>query len=293
MADERGVNQLPKPAPVPARYRVRDAALRYVLSGLFGVNMLFVGLVLLLPVVMIVWAAFVDSVFIRFPAEGFTLRWVKAAVEYPAFRSGFILSLQVALGTSIIGVLVGGAASLAVVRGRFPGRNLLSVLLVSPLMVPNIVLGVALYLFFIWITDFLDTALVSGASGLILAHLLLTVPYSVRLISATLVGVDRSIEESAASLGASPAVVFRRITLPQMRAGIMASMIFGFIISFENVELSLLLVGPGNTTLPIALMQYLEFKMDPTVAAASMLQILAIGTLLLVAERFVKLGRMV
>lgn len=276
-----------------ARYRLRDIALRCTLSGLFGINMLFVGLVLLLPVVMIVWAAFVDSVFIRFPAEGFTLRWITAAVEYPAFRSGFVVSLQVALGTAFLGVLLGGAASLALVRGRFPGRNLLTMLLVSPLMVPNIVLGVALYLFFIQVTDFLDTGLVSGTSGLILAHLLLTVPYSVRLISSTLVGVDRSIEESAASLGASPAVVFWRITLPQMRAGILASAVFGFIISFENVELSLLLVGPGNTTLPIALMQYLEFKMDPTVAAASMLQVLVIGAILFLSERFIKLGRVV
>jgi putative spermidine/putrescine transport system permease protein len=285
--------QTSKPDPGAVRYRVRDIALGHTLSGLFGVNMLFVALILLLPVIMIVWAAFVDSVFISFPAEGFTLRWVKAAIEYPAFRSGFIVSLQVALGTAIIGVLLGGAASLALVRGGFPGRNLLTVLLVSPLMVPNIVLGVALYLFFIWVTDFFATGLVSGVSGLILAHLLLTVPYSVRLISSTLVGVDRSVEESAASLGASPGVVFWRITLPQMRAGILAAAVFSFIISFENVELSLLLVGPGETTLPIALMQYLEFKMDPTVAAASMLQILVIGALLLITERFVTLGRVV
>lgn len=248
---------------------------------------------LLLPIVMIVWSAFVDSIFVIYPAKGYTLRWFDAALRYDSFISGFWLSFQVAAATALLGVAIGCAASLVLVRRAFPGREFLNSLVLSPLMVPNIVLGVALYLFFIWVSDSLGLRSIAGAPSLIVAHLLLTVPYSVRLISATLTGVNRSIEEAAASLGAPPWQVFRRVTVPQIRPGIVAACLFSFIISFENVELSLLLVGPGSTTLPIAMMQYLEFNMDPTVAAASALKILLIGTLLVLADRFVNLSKVV
>lgn len=249
--------------------------------------------VLLLPIVMIVWSAFVDSIFVIFPAKDYTLRWFAAAIQYPSFIAGFWVSFQVAAATALLGVAIGCAASLVLVRRNFPGREFVSSLVLSPLMVPNIVLGVALYLFFIWVSDSLGLRSISGTPSLIVAHLLLTVPYSVRLISATLTGVNRSIEEAASNLGATPWKVFRHVTIPQIRAGIVAASLFSFIISFENVELSLLLVGPGSTTLPIAMMQYLEFNMDPTVAAASALKILLIGSLLVLADRFVNLSKVV
>jgi putative spermidine/putrescine transport system permease protein len=247
--------------------------------------------VLLLPIVMIVWSAFVDSIFVTYPANGYTLRWFAAAVQYPSFISGFLLSIQVAAATAVLGVAIGCAASLVLVRRNFIGREFLNSLVLSPLMVPNIILGVALYLFFIWVSDTLGLRWIAGTPSLIIAHLLLTVPYSVRLISATLTGVNRSTEEAAANLGARPFKVFRHVTVPQIRPGIAAAALFSFIISFENVELSLLLVGPGSTTLPIAMMQYLEFNMDPTVAAASALKIALIGTLLVLADRFVNLSK--
>ncbi len=250
-------------------------------------------ILLLLPVIMIIWSAFIDSIFVTFPAKGYTLRWFVAAVYYPSFASGFVISFQVAAISAVLGVMMASAASIAIVRGNFRGKELLTSVILSPLMVPNIVLGVALYLFFIWVSDTLELDLTTGVPTLVVAHLLLTIPYSVRLITATLIGVDRSIEESAANLGANPWVVFFRITLPQMRAGIIAAALFSFIISFENVELSLLLVGPGSTTLPIAMMQYLEFNMDPTVAAASAIKIALICSLLLLLDRFVNLSKVV
>jgi len=100
-------------------------------------------------------------------------------------------------------------------------------------------------------------------------------------------------EEAAANLGAGPLTVFRRITLPMMRPGLVAASLFSFIQSFENLELSLLLVGPGRITLPVAMLNYLEFRIDPTIAAVATMQIVIIGVLMLITDRFVKLSRIV
>lgn len=248
---------------------------------------------MIIPVIFVAWSAFYASPFLSFPPPGYTTRWFHAALSRDAFLNGIVTSFKVALAASAAGVIIGTMASLVIARGRFPGRDALAALLVAPLTVPNIVLGISLYMFFIWMADQLQVDLTTNLVGLLFAHTLLTLPWSVRLISANLVGLDRSIEEAAMNLGASPLATFFLVTVPQMRAGVIAAALFSFIISFENLEISLLLVGPGSTTLPIALMQYLEFNMDPTVAAASTMQVALIAGLLLVADRHVKLSRVV
>ena len=280
---------MPLRQSTPARAQPSVIALRVLNALVIGI----VFILLLTPVVMIIWASFIDSIFISFPPPGYTLRWFSAAARNNAFFSGFITSFKVAALAAAFGVVIATAASLALVRGNFPGRAALNSLLLSPLMVPNIVLGTALYVFYIAVTDSTGLELTRGLTGLVVAHLLLTVPWSIRLISANLVGIDRSIEEAAANLGANPLRTFLLITLPQMRSGVIAAALFSFIISFENLELSLLLVEPGATTLPIAIMQYLEFNMDPTIAAVSTAQIVTIAALLLITDRFVKLSRVV
>jgi putative spermidine/putrescine transport system permease protein len=115
----------------------------------------------------------------------------------------------------------------------------------------------------------------------------------VRLISASLVGVDRSIEEAAMNLGARPLTTFLRITLPMIRPGVVAAAIFSFIASFTDLEMTLFLIGPGRSTLQIALLQYLEWKFDPSVAAVSFVQVTIIGLGLLITDRFVKLSKVV
>lgn len=277
-----------------ARHRRWFAPAVPSLAGvLVSIPIALVMFLLLTPVVMIVWSAFIDSMFISFPPRGYSLKWFDAAIGYASFINGFIVSFQVAAIVSVLGVALGSAASLALVRGRFPGRSIINTMLLSPLMVPNIVLGTALYMFFISVSDSLGIDITDGVPSLVCAHLLLTIPWCVRLISANLIGADQSIEEAGANLGARPWVVFWRITLPQMRAGVIAAVLFSFIVSFENLELSLFLVGPGQTTLPIAIMQYLEFNMDPTIAAVSTLQILIIAVLLVITDRFVNLSRIV
>ncbi len=248
---------------------------------------------LLLPVVFVVWVSFFDSPFLTFPPEGYTTDWYGVALSRPEFLTGFITSGIVAISSSLIAVSSGVMAAIALTRYDFPGRDLLRALLLSPLLIPNIVLGVALYIFFIFVADTFLVDLTSNYTGLIAAHSMLVLPWSVRLVGANLVSLDPSLEEAAMNLGASRWTAFFRVTLPQIRSGIVAAILFSLIISFENLELSLLIVSPGRTTLPIAIMQYLEFNMDPTISAVSTIQIVVIATLLLISDRFVKLSRIV
>ena len=126
---------------------------------------------------------------------------------------------------------------------------------------------------------------------LVFAHIMITIPWTVRLVGASLMGFDRTIEEAAQNLGAGPWTTFRRVTLPLIRPGVVAAALFGFVISFGNLEMTLFLIGPGRTTLPIAILPYLEGRIDPVIAAVSLLQILVIGTAMIVTDRYVKLAR--
>jgi len=120
---------------------------------------------------------------------------------------------------------------------------------------------------------------------------MITIPWTVRLLTASLTGFDRAVEEAAQNLGATPVQAFLKITLPVIKPGVVAAAVFGFIISFGNLEMTLFLVAPGQTTLPIAILQYLQWRIDPTIAAVSLLQIALIGTGMLITDRYVKLTR--
>ncbi|MFN3276010.1 MAG: ABC transporter permease [Paracoccus sp. (in: a-proteobacteria)] len=248
---------------------------------------------MLLPVVAVSYVSFFDSQFLTFPPEGYTLKWFANVFSQRAFVEGFVTSAKIAFLAMVVGVSVGLAIAVALTRFDFPGKGVIMNIMLAPLLVPGIVIGTALYVFFIQMSIIWQWDALSSLTGLVLAHITLTIPWSVRLIVSSMGMLDRSVEEAARNLGASAWTTFWRITLPRARAGIVAASMFSFIVSFENLEVSVLLVTPGQTTLPIAMLEYLEWQMDPTLAAASTLQILVIGTLLLVTDRFVKLSRIV
>jgi putative spermidine/putrescine transport system permease protein len=261
--------------------------------GLLRTAVVIAYVIIFAPVVMIVLTSFFSQQIVSFPPPALTWRWYVNAWEKPEFLRGFFTSLQVALLVAAIGVPIGTAAALAIVRGEFRGRQAISALLLAPLAVPGVVAGSGLYMFYVLAEDVLDRDIKATTQGLVAAHILLAIPWTVRLVVASLQGLDRSAEEAAANLGASPFTVFRRITLPMMRPGIVAAAMFSFIQSFENLDLSLLLVGPGRITLPVAMLNYLEFRIDPTLAAVATVQILIVGVLMVVTDRFVKLSRVV
>lgn len=245
------------------------------------------------PVVMVVVTSLFPEEIVSFPPHGLTLRWYVNAWQKMEFSRGLITSLQIAALATLIGVPLGTAAALALTRSGLGAKRLWSSLLLSPLAIPSVVAGASLFMFYLRAENWLDMDLIGTLPGLVAAHVLLTIPWTVRLVTASLNGVDRSPEEAAANLGARPWSVFWRVTLPMLRPGIVAGALFSFIASFENLEVTMLLVGPGRTTLPVAMLSYLEFRMDPTLAAVATVQMTLIGVLMLVTDRFVKLSRVV
>lgn len=259
----------------------------------FGALVAAAFTLMLAPVAMVMVISVFQQEIVSFPPSGFTLDWYVNAWARQEFARGFATSLQVALLATLIGVPLGTAAAYALVRGRPPGKAALNTLLLGPLAVPGVVAGTALYMFYLRAEFWLDRDITSTLQGLVAAHVLLTIPWTVRLVTASLQGMDLSAEEAAANLGARPWTVFRRVTLPAMRPGVIAACLFSFIQSFENLELSLLLVGPGRTTLPVAMLNYLEFRVDPTLAAVATVQILLVAVLMLTTDRFVSIARTV
>ena len=247
--------------------------------------------VILTPILFVCWLAFFANELVTFPPQGYTLRWFAHIFDENNFVSGFATSLQVGVAAMIGGLLVGVPASLVLARRRFRGREALNTLLLLPLVVPGIVAGTAIYVFQIEVEIATGWPLLGSLAGLVLAHVMITIPWTVRLLTASLSGFDRSLEEAAMNLGATQLQAFLRITLPVIKPGVVAAALFGFIISFGNLEMTLFLVAPGQTTLPIAILQYLEWRIDPTIAAVSLLQIALIGAGMLLTDRYVKLTR--
>jgi putative spermidine/putrescine transport system permease protein len=243
------------------------------------------------PLLLTVYLSVFDEKLIVFPPRGYTLSWYLAIG--PAFGGPALTSLQLALASVVGSLLLGVPAGIGLSRYRFRGVGVISTLLLAPLTVPDIVLGLGIYVLLVQIDEQLGSAITGSLAGLILSHIMITTPWVVRLCLAGLVNHDRAAEEAAASLGARPWMVIWRVTLPAMRQGIIAAGLFVFISSFENLGLALFLTSPGVTTLPISIFQYLEYHIDPMVAAVAVAQMAGVCALLLVLNRFMRLSQIV
>lgn len=269
--------------------RLRLHPRRWLLNAAALVAFLYI----LTPLIFITWLSFYEQVIPSYPPEGYSLQWYGEALRNERFIDAFLVSAQVGVLATLIGLAVALPASIGLSRLRFRGRGLFNNLLLMPLIIPGIVLGFAIYAFLVEIAIVTQISTLGTFGGLVFGHVLLVIPWMVRLIMASLAGFDRTLEEAAQSLGANRLTTFRRITMPGILPGVVAGSLFGFVASFGNLEMSLFLVGPGRTTLPIAILQYLQWKIDPTIAAISVLQILVIATAMLITDRFVKISRVV
>ena len=257
----------------------------------------FTFFIVLAPLLAVIWVSFFENKIIGFPPTGYTLKWFANAWNFERFHRGFTLSVQVGLMATAASLLIGVPAALALARKQFTGREIVHSLLMSPLIVPGIVAGAAIFMFFIEVEIFLndqmhfELPLTGSLFGLCLAHTLLALPWTVRLVTASLIGMDQQIEEAAMSLGATPWRAFWRVTLPVIRPGVVAGAVFSFVISFVDLEKSIFLVGPGRTTLAIEMVNYLEWNIDPTIAAVATMQALLIAAALIISDRFFNLTR--
>jgi putative spermidine/putrescine transport system permease protein len=222
---------------------------------------------LLLPIAIVAVFAFNPTPYIAFPPVGVSLRWFAKFFSSADFMNSLWLSLRVAVVVVVLATVVGALAALAIARGNLPGARLLTAVFLSPLMLPAILTGLALF------QVFMLAGIGRPLWGLVIGHTLVAVPYVLRTTLAVLHDFDRRIEEAAAVLGAPPARVFREITLPLIRPGVMAGGIFAFIVSFDQFPISLFLVVPNGETLPVVLYNYIRFDLDGAIAAASMVSI--------------------
>ncbi|RTL70327.1 MAG: ABC transporter permease [Hyphomicrobiales bacterium] len=268
-----------------------DRSLRRLGRWSFSGLALAIFAFLILPLVCVIWVAFFANKIVSFPPEGYTIDWFKNALAVASFRDGFLLSLRVSALASLSALALGIPAALLIGRRQFPGRSAIMGLLMSPLVVPGIVGGAAIYMFFIEWEVATEIQMAATLPGLMIAHTVIAVPWTMRVMVASLVSLDPALEEASMNLGANRWVTLFKVVLPVARPAIVAAALLSFVISFIDLELSLFLVGPGRTTLPIAIVSYLQWTLDPTICAVATIQIVLIGSMLLIADRFVSISK--
>ncbi|WP_432992091.1 ABC transporter permease [Dactylosporangium sp. CA-233914] len=247
---------------------------------------LVITVLLLLPLVVVAFAALNPDPYLLFPPEGFSLRWFSEAFAYPSFRTSLALSLQIALIVVVVGLLITVPAAVALTRGSGRVQRTVQLAMAMPLVTPDILLALGLLIMLSQLS--LSNSLV----GLVLGHVLVGLPIALQVLVAGLAAVDSNLEAAAATLGASRMRAFLTVTLPSMLPAIGSAAVFLFIFSFDNVSISLFLSSPGQTTLPITLFQYLENNADPTVAAISTILVVVGIAAALVLGRLGGLGHL-
>ncbi len=241
---------------------------------------------LVAPLAIVCIVAFTPEGFISLPTHTWSLRWFRAVADNPRFVSAFWVSLALGVASSALAILLAVPAALALARHRFAGREALSAFLLSPLMIPHVVLGVSFLRFF-------SVLGINGTFvGLVLAHVVVILPFALRLVLSSATGHDASIERAAVSLGASRWRVFRRITLPMILPGIVSGWMLAFITSFDELTMSVFIASPSTTTLPVRMYLHIEDTIDPLVTAVSALLILGTLVVMLGLDRMVGLERL-
>jgi ABC-type spermidine/putrescine transport system permease subunit II len=235
---------------------------------------------LLAPLVIVVAVSFGASPNYEFPPTQLSLKWYWAFFNNPEFvRAFFTVSLMLGLWAAVLACLLGVLAAIGLVRFRFKGREALEAFFVAPLFIPEILFGAALYL------TYARLGIKPSMTSLLFGHVVVCTPFVIRNVMAGLVGLDPRLEEAAMSLGASRVQAFVKVALPLIQSSILSGFIFAFIISFSDINLALFIAGPNSTTLPVYIFNLLLFEGDPSVAAASTLQIGIVGLLIWLVQR--------
>lgn len=245
-----------------------------LLAGYAALACLF----LLAPIAIVVLFSFSDGAGFAFPPPAFSLRWFRYLAGRDEFITATLVSLRLAALASLGAVALGLPAALALVRQTFPGKAAIESVLMGPLVLPGIILGIALLQYFTAI------GLTRSFDRLLLGHVIVCLPYAIRSIAAALHGLDPSLEEASRTLGAGEWRTFRRIVLPLLRPGLAAAFLFSFITSFDNVVISIYLIGADTVTLPIRIFNHLEWQFDPSIAAISTITLTVTVILVAAAE---------
>jgi len=257
-------------------------------SGLIARVLMASGLVatllfILAPILIVVLGSFTREQYLSLPTTGFSLRYYKAIGGHPEVVDSFIVSAELGIVAALVSTVLGTMAALSL-NPRLAGReppfaNAVTLVLLSPLMVPSIIIAMGILQFF----SLMKVA--SGTVTLVAGHVVITLPYVVRMVTASLVLMERNIEWAAANLGAAPLRTLWHVVIPNIRGGIAAGGLFAFMVSFDAVTLSIFLASPTTKPLPVRLYDFVENAIDPIVASLSTLLILLSVVLIALLER--------
>jgi putative spermidine/putrescine transport system permease protein len=246
----------------------------------YGVTIVaaLVLLYLVFPILVVVPLSFSAGTYLSFPPPGFSLRWYENFLSRSDWLGAASLSLWVGGAVMVSATALGAPAALALVRSSFPGKDLLTGFIISPLIAPVIIVAIGIYFFYARL------GLVGNPFALVIAHTALAVPYVVINVSATLQGFDERLEQAAMNLGATPWRTFWQVTFPIIRPGVLAGALFAFISSFDELVVALFVSGTSAVTLPRKMWESIRFEIDPTIAAVSTILVVLTGALFLSAE---------
>ena len=254
-----------------------SAALRAVVAVIY--------LFIFAPIVITAAVSFNAAPQSKFPPVGFSLRWWAEALD-PRWLEPLQLSVELAFTAAIIATLLGLPMAWALVRERFPGRDAIAALVLGPLVLPALVTGIAL----LQILQVVGLGSLVGFPALVIGHVIICLPFTVRTIGISLRAMPVRAELAAASLSAHPAQVFRLITLPLIKTGMFAGGVFAFIQSFTDYSISLFLANAGIKPISVTILGFLEFGFTPTLAAVAVLTLVVPLVLLLAVQRVFRVG---
>lgn len=244
----------------------------YIFSGL-------VFLYLIAPLLIVIPISFSSSSYLEFPPKGFSLQWYESFFTDSTWITATLLSIRVGLLTMLLATVLGTMAALGLIRGKFPGKDLVNAFFLSPLIVPTIIIALAIYSIFSYFN------LIGSTLGLVVAHTLIAIPFVITTVSSSLRTFDHSLEYAARSLGASRFTAFRKVVFPLIKPGIISGGLFAFITSFDEIVITMFISGV-NSTLPKKMFDDIRTEIDPTIAAISTLLIL-VSTLILLWSTFI------
>lgn len=251
----------------------------------FGVLVAVLYVFLLAPLLVVVVISFSSNQYLSFPPQGFTWEWYAILPSKTVFTTGLQTTLITSSITTVIVLLVGVPAALALQRFDFPGKTAIAAFFLSPLLVPTIVLALGLVLVLG------PLGLTNTYASIVIGHVSITMPYVIRTTMMSLSTSDTSCDEAARVLGANGFRVFRTITLPIIAPGVIGGAVMAFIVSFDELVISLFVAQSGKPTLPVQLMNYVATSADAAVASLSVVLIVFSGIIVVVVERLVGLRR--
>ncbi|MGE0006320.1 MAG: ABC transporter permease [Parvibaculaceae bacterium] len=241
---------------------------------------------LLTPLAVTIVVSFSSSSIFTLPPPEWSLQWYRRLAGYQGLLPALLLSLQVAAVSTAVSLFLGTLCAIGIRRGQFAGREIVTAFMVSPLMMPQLVIGVALLQYF------RALGLGDPYGSLLIAHVIITMPFVVRIVLAALALFDFDMIDAARTLGYSHVRAHIKVTVPVLAPAFLTASLFAFLASMDNYPISIFFTDAWTKTLPIQMLQYIEETPDPTIAAISSLLILLTAVVLIVADRLVGLRRL-